>query len=118
MKFHIFIALENANCYEYVTEKLLQRLKLYILPVVLGAGNYKYFAPPKSYVNSYDFESATDLAAYLKHLQNNQQEYISYFWWRNYYKNSMKPNYFCDLCRKLNEPGNTDRIQYYKSFNR
>ncbi len=97
---------------------MLQRLHLYILPVVLGAGNYKYFAPPRSYINSYDFETTKDLAKYLKFLQNNHEEYMSYFWWRQYYKSVFPKNYFCDLCRKLNQPGVGDKSQYYRNIDK
>jgi hypothetical protein len=113
-----FCILENSICFDYVTEKLLQRLNIFIVPVVLGGGSYKYFAPPRSFINSYDFDTPRDLAKYLNKLRRNHEEYMSYFWWRNYYKSVLPRNYFCDLCRKLNEPGNGDKIQYYRNIDK
>ena len=45
--------------------------------------DYKRVAPAHSFINAADFESAADLADYLKFLDRNDEEFLSYFWWRS-----------------------------------
>ena len=59
------------------------------VPVVLGAANYSIIMPPHSYINAMDFESPLKLAEYLNFLDQNEEEYLSYFWWRKFYKVSL-----------------------------
>lgn len=74
-----------------------------VVPVVYGGANYSRFAPPKSYVNALDFDSPKELAAHLKRLSENLDEYQRYFEWKNYYEidSSKKPT-ICRLCEFLN----------------
>ena len=48
-----------------------------------GFAGYENAAPEHSYINAADFASPKDLADYLKHLGENDEEYLSYFWWTN-----------------------------------
>ena len=49
---------------------------------MLGAAEYQQKAPPKSYINVLDYESPKELAAYLLKLAADEEEYLSYFWWK------------------------------------
>lgn len=100
------MAFENSLCTDYVTEKLYQSLKYNIIPVVLGGSdiqNYKKFAPPKSYINVEDFKTISELTNYIEFLSSNPNEYIKYFWWKQYYKVDVSSYEFCRLCQKLHE---------------
>ena len=46
-----------------------------------GFAGYENAAPEHSYINAADFASPQDLADYLRHLDENDEEYLSYFWW-------------------------------------
>ena len=65
-----------------MTEKLFRTLSLDIIPVVMGGADYKKRAPPKSFIDVMDFESPGHLAEFLLELDRNDDEYLSYFWWK------------------------------------
>ena len=49
--YKFYLAFENSNCYDYLTEKFFRTLGHGLVPIVLGGkNNYKKFAPPKSYI--------------------------------------------------------------------
>ncbi|XP_035707470.1 glycoprotein 3-alpha-L-fucosyltransferase A isoform X2 [Folsomia candida] len=83
--YKFYLAFENANCRDYITEKLfLNALGNDIIPIVLGAhrDDYKYAAPPNSYIHVEDFPSVKELADYLTLLDQNDDLYNSYFKWK------------------------------------
>ena len=62
-----------------------------MVTVVLGGADYSTFAPPHSYIDVKDFQTARDLAVYLQYLIENPAEYLSYFWWKPHYKVQLLP---------------------------
>ena len=93
---------------------------------VLGAAEYQQKAPPKSYINVLDYESPKELAEFLLELAADEEEYLSYFWWKvgasselsdpasvgivfqRYYQvhtdeRERAGKAMCKLCEKLNE---------------
>ena len=77
-----------------------------VVPVVMGYGRYNGdVAPPHSVINVADFATPKELAQYLLWLDENPEEYLSYFWWHDYYKvlrqHEMRIQIVCDICRKL-----------------
>jgi hypothetical protein len=61
--------------------------------------------PYRSYIDVFDFPNPESLANFLKRVGRNRDEYNSYFEWKNNYcVREMNSTYFCDLCKKLNEP--------------
>ncbi len=55
------------------------------------------------------------LAAHLRHLDKNDVEYLSYFWWRRYYHPAPArlggtALGMCELCRMLNDPNQPDKV--------
>ena len=66
-----YLAFENSNCPDYITEKLWRILDSNIVPVVMGGGNYTLDAPAKSLINVNDFSSVKELAEYLTYLTEN-----------------------------------------------
>ena len=99
------MSFENSICTEYITEKFWRTLRLPVIPVVLGPSpDYKKVAPPKSYIDVNDFNSVEELAKYLKYLDQNDEEYLSYFKWRKDFDMFYSNNAYCTLCKKLNDP--------------
>lgn len=106
--YRFYLSFENSFCSGYVTEKFYKALSLDIIPIVLGAADYKVKAPPKSYINVLDYQSPKELAEFLLKLAADEEEYLSYFWWKRYYhvhsnERERAANAMCKLCEKLNE---------------
>jgi hypothetical protein len=76
------IAIENSNCEDYVTEKLVHAIASGSIPIVAsynGKPDYSKFLPKNSYINIYDFESVPLLVEHLKLVASNKNEYEKYF---------------------------------------
>ena len=110
-EYKFYLGFENAFCNDYVTEKLFSRLQNMVV-VVLGQVNYSRVAPPHSYINALEYNHPRQLATYLQYLSDNPDEYLSYFWWQEYYdvqpktfaKHDRMSNFaqsFCRLCDRL-----------------
>lgn len=69
--YKFYLSFENSFCDDYVTEKFFSVLRLDVVPIVFGGGNYSAISPPFSYINAQDFETAVQLADYLKMLDSN-----------------------------------------------
>ncbi|XP_069106179.1 glycoprotein 3-alpha-L-fucosyltransferase A-like [Argopecten irradians] len=80
------IAFENANCKDYVTEKFWNSLSRNAIPIVNWKRDQVIEAPPKAFINVYDFTSAKELGEYLNLLNNNDTLYNEYFSWKLNYK--------------------------------
>lgn len=107
-----YLSFENSLCIDYVTEKIFDIMQRNIIPVVYGGANYTRFLPPHSYINAEDFETVKELADYLQYIAKNPEEYVSYFWWRQYYSLGYYSP-FCDLCEKLHTPNYEQKSQYF-----
>ncbi len=84
-KYKFVLAIENSNCEDYITEKLVHSVASGSIPIVAGKNNkpnYASFMPKNSYINVYDFKSVEDLANYLAYLSQNQTAYESYISFR------------------------------------
>ena len=111
------IAFENSFCWDYVSEKYFYNVNYDVIPIVIDFhGNYERFAPPKSYINAVDFASVEGLANYLKLLDENDELYNEYFWWKKHYVMEYSLHEYelniyeasargyCGLCSKLHNP--------------
>ena len=84
-RYKFVIAIENSNCQDYVTEKLVHAVASGSIPIVAGIGdapNYLKFMPKNSYINIYDFASIDSLVSHLKFVSSNQTEYEKYVWFK------------------------------------
>ena len=99
-----YLAFENSFCEDYVTEKLWQWLRKDIVPVVMGQANYSAISPPHSVINVMNYPDPKNLAKYLLKLMENETEYLSYLWWKEFYKVDNNPTFapMCKLCQMLN----------------
>jgi hypothetical protein len=80
--YKFYLALENTNCEDYVTEKLWRPFAVGSVPVVDGPKDYSRFKPGrKSLVEYDDFGSPEALARFLRRLDEDDsayEEYLSY----------------------------------------
>ncbi|KAB7494954.1 Alpha-(1,3)-fucosyltransferase 5 [Armadillidium nasatum] len=106
-KYKFYLSYENSLCTDYITEKFFRALNYYIVPVVLGSGNYDFVAPPHSFIDVRDFRSELELAKYLLYLDKNHTAYMEYFRWKEDYFALDDMSWFsfainfCGLCEKL-----------------
>jgi len=103
--YKFYFSFENAICKDYVTEKFFNIFNRNIVPVVLGGADYSSIAPRHSYINALDY-TPRQLADYLKLLDEDDNLYAEYFWWKPHYRvlqheDSIKKP-LCDLCEALN----------------
>lgn len=78
------VAFENSIGIDYVTEKFFDPLLSGTVPVYLGAPNIEMFAPDENaFINASNFSTARELAQYLQHLDQNDDEYRTHLDWRN-----------------------------------
>ncbi|KAG7176366.1 Alpha-(1 3)-fucosyltransferase C-like 7, partial [Homarus americanus] len=99
------LAFENSLCTDYVTEKVYNLLFYPMVPIVLGSANYSALLPPNSYLDAQQY-TPEQLAAKLKFLANNPEEYQKYLAWRDYYQPSTtgEERTLCHLCVRLHDP--------------
>ncbi|KAH8293302.1 hypothetical protein KR018_012341, partial [Drosophila ironensis] len=73
------IAIENAACPDYITEKFWRPLAIGIVPIYFGSPTIKHWQPNnKSAIHVTDFAHPRALAAYLLEVAKNKSEYDSY----------------------------------------
>ena len=80
-KYKFVLAIENSNCEDYVTEKLVLAVASGSIPIVAGKDNkpnYLKFMPKDSYINVYDFKSVQELAKHIEYVASNKTEYEKY----------------------------------------
>ncbi|KAL8573579.1 hypothetical protein ACOMHN_047849 [Nucella lapillus] len=122
-KYKFAIAIENAVCPGYITEKLWRPLQLGVVPIVFGAPDIKEFLPSKtSALVVDDFETAGKLAQEIAYYDSHDAEYIKLRdfkdtgitnpallahlknrWTSSNYRVQMVEDYHCMLCQKLHE---------------
>ena len=84
-KYKFVISMENSNCEDYISEKLIEGISSSSIPIVASRNNipdYTHFAPKHSYINVYDYKSVKELADYLNYLSQNETAYNEYLWFR------------------------------------
>jgi glycoprotein 3-alpha-L-fucosyltransferase len=61
--------------------------------------------PFNSYIDVFNFSTPKSLANFLQTISSDINKYNSYFDWDNNYCSHLTNfTYFCDLCKKLNQP--------------
>ncbi len=82
-KYHFYLAIENSNCKDYVTEKLTNTYLAGVIPIVDGPSDYGPFIPnTHSVIKLDDFNHPKELANYIHHVLNNKTLYNSYLDYR------------------------------------
>ncbi|XP_063915585.1 alpha-(1,3)-fucosyltransferase 7-like [Zophobas morio] len=118
-----YLAFENSNCDEYVTEKLWwNAFEKNSIPIVMGATKESYakLLPPKSYLNIDDYAQPKDLATHIHYL-NMTGHYREYFEWKRDFEVLNEHGYFqsksyhyCRVCEALNY--NTKNTKIYQDL--
>lgn len=78
VKYKFYLSFENSFCSDYVTEKFFRILPIDVVPVVLGAADYKAYAPEETFIDVRNFRSPKDLAKYLRLLDSRPDLYANY----------------------------------------
>ncbi|CAH1780067.1 unnamed protein product [Owenia fusiformis] len=110
-QYKFYLALENNNCRDYITEKFWYALERGNIPVVTGGDWFKKQAPPFSYIDTRSFSSTKSLAKYLIRVANDVDLFNKYMQWRHSYRivdtnthTGVLRQWGCDLCKALNNP--------------
>jgi hypothetical protein len=85
-KYKFVISIENSNCEDYVTEKLVHAVASGSIPIVAGKDNrpnYLKFMPKNSYINIYDYKTVEELAKRIKEIAASKQEYEKFIHFKN-----------------------------------
>ena len=111
--YKFYMSLENTLCWDYVTEKGLQKYMAYFLvPVVRAYANLSIFHPPGSVVDASKFPNTEGLAKYINSIEGDQ--YKSFYSWRKHYvlENvySMWIENVCRMCERSYEPQKYFRV--------
>ncbi|EDV58358.2 alpha-(1,3)-fucosyltransferase B isoform X1 [Drosophila erecta] len=78
-EYKFMIAIENAACPDYITEKFWRPLIMGVIPIYFGSPTIKDWQPnSKSAIFVNDFHNPQELVKYLNKLAGNQQLYDSY----------------------------------------
>ncbi|XP_075256776.1 4-galactosyl-N-acetylglucosaminide 3-alpha-L-fucosyltransferase 9-like isoform X2 [Convolutriloba macropyga] len=100
-----YLAYENSNCTEYVTEKFSNALISYAIPIVNGFKESYEKRLPGSYIYYKDFQGGKELSDYLEYLRGNWTAYMEYHKWRQYYTvhdiEEAQDELYCDICKRL-----------------
>lgn len=110
-EYFFYLSFENSLCRDYITEKVYKALEYDVIPIVYGAADYDSFLPPNSYINVMDFPSIQVLAEFLVELSNDEERYLTYFKWKNFYKVVTTKDYIiCEFCKALHEPYSPNQV--------
>ena len=86
-RYRFYIAMENSNCHDYVSEKLSRGWMNGVIPVVTsyhGNPDYRKFSPNNhSYLDIKDYESPEHLARELKAIAKDRQRFESFLTYRD-----------------------------------
>ncbi|KAK7499834.1 hypothetical protein BaRGS_00008925 [Batillaria attramentaria] len=99
--YRFYLALENARCRGYVTEKLFNALGRAQIPITDNDVHSSGKVPRGSYIQIGDFASIKDLAVYLKKLAANETAYNQYLQWRHTHTVQLYSAPWCQLCSEL-----------------
>lgn len=81
--YKFYLAFENSQTTDYVTERVFHGLAAGAVPVYLGAPNVLDFMPSdEAVILASNFESPKDLAAFIRELDHDDQAYGRYHNWR------------------------------------
>ena len=114
-----YLSFENSIFKDYITEKVYNPLSMGTVPVVLGPSrsNYEEHIPGSSFIHFEDFGTPKLLADRLHYLDQNPQEYMSYFLWRREFV-AKHGSWGMDVCRVYKYLKNAPGYQSIKDLNK
>ncbi|KAH3890960.1 alpha-(1,3)-fucosyltransferase fut-5-like [Dreissena polymorpha] len=102
-EYKFYLAFENDNCRDYVTEKYWGSLDRDQVPIVNWKSMNRSLVIPNSYINLYDFESIEKAGKYIKKVAYDEALYNSYFDYRQHYVNRVTTCNACKVCTALHD---------------
>ncbi|XP_071353285.1 alpha-(1,3)-fucosyltransferase 4-like [Trachinotus anak] len=121
-RYQFYLALENSQHTDYITEKLWNAVLAGAVPVVLGPGrsNYERFLPREAFIHVDDFPSVRGLARYLLMLRRNPARLRRHLAWRGGYsvhQPAFWAEHYCTACRAVRRSrGRTDVVKDLASW--
>uniref|UniRef100_UPI0037E91B61 alpha-(1,3)-fucosyltransferase 4-like n=1 Tax=Semicossyphus pulcher TaxID=241346 RepID=UPI0037E91B61 len=115
-RYQFYLALENSQHADYITEKLWNAVLAGSIPVVLGPSrkNYERFLPPEAFIHVDDFPTVRALARYLLRLRRDPARLRRHLAWRrgySLYQPSFWAEHYCTACRAVRRTrGRTDVV--------
>uniref|UniRef100_A0A0N4ZSC0 Fucosyltransferase n=1 Tax=Parastrongyloides trichosuri TaxID=131310 RepID=A0A0N4ZSC0_PARTI len=108
-KHYFYIASENTDCKNYITEKLFERISLSTIPIVSVRKLYDNYAPPNSFIAMDDFKNPQEMSEYLISLTKDKEKYLQYFSYRDkgWRQRNITLNKRCFICSEI--------IKFHKS---
>lgn len=122
--YKFYLAFENSNSPEYITEKLFinalgdNNQNHLLLPIVMGPSrqDYERLAPPNSFIHVDDFGGSIEkLTAYLKLLDSNDALYYSYFSWKTMGR-FVDTRFMCRVCLLAHETLQSGKTKTYPNL--
>ncbi|GAA6225823.1 alpha-(1,3)-fucosyltransferase 6-like [Lates japonicus] len=116
-RYQFYLALENSQHTDYITEKLWNAVKAGAVPVVLGPPrkNYERFLPSEAFIHVDDFPTVRGLARYLRMLRRNPDRLRRHLEWREGYslhQTAFWAEQYCTACRAVRRTrGRTDVVK-------
>ncbi|XP_047449273.1 alpha-(1,3)-fucosyltransferase 4-like [Mugil cephalus] len=116
-RYMFYLALENSQHTDYITEKLWNAVKAGAVPVVLGPSrqNYERFLPPEAFIHVDDFSTVKELARYLLTLGRSPARMRRHLDWRGSYslhQPAFWGEHYCTACRAVKSArGRTDVVK-------
>ncbi|CAG0922772.1 unnamed protein product, partial [Notodromas monacha] len=104
--YKFYLAFENSNCKDYITEKFFNNaLTNNVIPIVMGANKEDYLkaAPLNSFLHINDFESAKELAEKLNEIDKDDDQFNAFFKWQGTW-DFVDTNFMCILCGMIHDP--------------
>lgn len=71
------IAVENATCKGYLTEKILTSLEAHTIPIYWGDPNVTKLINSNCFINCHDYETVDDVIEKVKEIDNNDKEWCN-----------------------------------------
>ncbi|XP_040902668.1 alpha-(1,3)-fucosyltransferase 4-like [Toxotes jaculatrix] len=121
-RYQFYLALENSQHTDYITEKLWNAVLAGAVPVVLGPSrkNYERFLPPEAFIHVDDFPTVRGLAQYLLMLRRNPAQLRRHLDWRGSYsvhQPTFWAEHYCTACRAVRRTrGRTDVVKHLANW--
>ncbi|KAM6987991.1 alpha-(1,3)-fucosyltransferase 4-like [Tautogolabrus adspersus] len=121
-RYQFYLALENSQHKDYITEKLWNAVLAGAIPVVLGPSrqNYERFLPSEAFIHVDDFPTVRALARYLLRLRLDPARLRRHLNWRDGYslhQPSFWAEHYCTACRAVRRTrGSTDVVRHLKRW--
>ncbi|KAJ8728288.1 hypothetical protein PYW08_016673 [Mythimna loreyi] len=118
--YYFYLAFENSINDDYVTEKVLNPLQHYTVPIVYGGANYTRFMPEGMYLNARTVPEK-ELVQKMVDIINNKEKYYDFFKWHNHYTyhnidETPESDTYCNFCKKVNDPDFMNQITVRKDL--